>query len=425
MNEPLRVLIVDDSALVRGVLRELLESDHEIVVAGEAANGREALLRAAELRPDIITMDVRMPVMDGLETTEQLMAYTPTPILAITALFSRDDVDISFKMLGAGALEVMEKPDLSNPTEIARARQELIRRVKLLARVKVVTHLRGRRRVEPTEEPEPWRVRRTREPVAAPGASEPRELPAPPQQQKVDRQEPVSCPPSSTPPRKQTHPPEPEPRRAEGRMEGRMVVAPRPAPATFPVVVIGASTGGPRVVQQIVKGLPRSPGGAVLVVQHIAEGFSAGMVEWLDNTCSMPVRLAREKDRIEIDTVLVAPDGYHLFVQHRGIVHLDDQPEGQRPSVDITMQTAAEVFGSRTIGVLLTGMGRDGALGMQAIHQAGGYTIAQNEATCSIYGMPRAAVELNVVKTVLPPEDIIFVILERIKEKEKEAQNSA
>lgn len=419
MNEPLRVLIVDDSALVRGVLRELLESDHEIVVAGEAANGREALLRAAELRPDIITMDVRMPVMDGLETTEQLMAYTPTPILAITALFSRDDVDISFKMLGAGALEVMEKPDLSNPAEIARARQELIRRVKLLARVKVVTHLRGRRRVEPIEEPEPWRVRRTREPVAAPGASEPRETPAPSQRQKGDRQEPASPVSSSPPPREQPQPAEPETHRAEGRV----LVVPRPAPPDFPVVVIGASTGGPRVVQQIVKGLPRSPGAAVLVVQHIAEGFSAGMVEWLDNTCSMPVRLAREKDRIEIDTVLVAPDGHHLFVQHRGIVHLDDQPEAQRPSVDITMRTAAEVFGSRTIGVLLTGMGRDGALGMQAIHQAGGYTIAQNEATCSIYGMPRAAVELNVVKTVLPPEDIIFVILERIKE--KEAQNSA
>lgn len=395
MSEPLRVLIVDDSSLVRRVLRELLESDQQITVVGEAANGREALMRVAELRPDIITMDVRMPVMDGLETTEQLMAYTPTPILAITALYSRDDVDISFKMLGAGALDVMGKPDLSKPAELNRARQELIRRVKLLSRVRVVTHLRGRRRGEPTAESPPWQMAGQARRAGTPRAG---------------------LSPGLLPPRATREPP-----RAPPSHDFRALPPHDPHDAIacgFPVVVIGASTGGPRVVQQILKGLPRPSGAAVLVVQHIAEGFSAGMVEWLDQTCPLPVRLATQGMPVEPDTVLVAPDGFHLFVRGRGVIHLSDQPAVQRPSVDITMQTAAEVFGPRTIGVLLTGMGRDGALGMQAIHRAGGLTIAQNEATCSIYGMPRAAIELQVVDLVLPPEDIILAILQRIKGQE-------
>jgi two-component system chemotaxis response regulator CheB len=417
MHEQLRILIVDDSALVRRVLRELLESDPEICVVGEAANGREALLRAAELRPDVITMDVRMPVMDGLETTEQLMAYNPTPVLAITTLYSRDDVDISFKMLGSGALEVMEKPDLSDQGALERARRELIRRVKLLSRVRVVTHLRGRRRpdAESSGEAEAWRVKRSRKPLppesSTPAVSKPA-VSLPPEKSFEELKSVTPSPyrfplytPGSTSgvaaPARQREPDKP-------------VSSSRLTKAAFPLVVIGASTGGPRVIQQILKALPRSFGAALLVVQHIAEGFSEGMVEWLSSSCALPVRMAQEGDTIALDTVLVAPDGFHLFVQEKGVVHLDDQPMLQRPSVDITMQTAAEVFGAWTIGVLLTGMGRDGAVGMQTIHLAGGYTIAQDEASCSIYGMPRAAVELNVVDEIASPEAIVPAIQRRL-----------
>jgi two-component system chemotaxis response regulator CheB len=436
MTERLRILIVDDSALVRRAFREMLESDPSIQVVGEAANGREALLQAAELRPDIITMDVRMPVMDGLETTEQLMAYNPTPVLAITALYSRDDVDISFKMLGAGALEVMEKPDISNAEAYERTRREIIRRVKLLARVRVVTHLRGRRRPESTssESPELWRVKRKRtqttptesrakkaqenaSPSAQSQAKKAEEnasndaLQSPDFAAKIKRSRDIITLPSvpqHVKPALQKYTND-----VVAREMQNIPRRPHLARLRFSVVVIGASTGGPRIVQQILKNLPERFDAAVLVVQHIAEGFSAGMVEWLAESCPLPVRMAAEGDKIKVGEVLVAPDSFHLFVQGEGTVHLDQQPMLQHPSVDITMQTVASVFGSYTTGVLLTGMGRDGAIGMQSIHRVGGYTIAQDEASCSIYGMPRAAVELNAVNEVLSPEGIIQALVKR------------
>src|SRR5262249_47659351 len=144
----------------------------------------------------------------------------------------------------------------------------------------------------------------------------------------------------------------------------------------------------------------------VLVVQHIAEGFSAGMADWLRGVCPLPVQLAQEGDLLAAGVVFVVPDCHNLLIDPNGQIRLNTQPLLlQRPAVDITMQAAAEVFRSRTIGVLLTGMGRDGALGMQAIKRAGGFTIAQDEASCAIYGMPRAAVNLGVVDTILPPEE--------------------
>lgn len=410
MNNRLRILIVDDSALVRSALRTLLESDPEIEVAGEAANGREALQRAREVRPHVITMDVRMPVMDGLETTEQLMAYTPTPILAITALYSRDDIDISFKMLGAGALEVMEKPDLSSPGALEHARCELIRRVKLLARVRVVTHLRGRRRT--TLSPRGARIEAQPEqqaastPLAPPGgatARTGRSRPALPDTERKPRAPAYEMPPTASPERKK--------KAAEATTEPRWRGKTR-----FPLVVIGASTGGPRIVQQILKGLSAPFEAAVVVVQHIAEGFSDGMVEWLANSSALPVKIAHEGDHLTPQTVLVAPDSFHLSIHDKGVIHLSEHPIVQRPSVDIAMRTAAQVFGANTTGVLLTGMGRDGAEGMQCIHEAGGYTIAQDEASCSIYGMPRAAVELNVVDVVLSPDSIVLALQRRFSE---------
>lgn len=410
MNERVRVLIVDDSALVRSALREMLESDSEICVVGEASNGREALLKAQELKPSIVTMDVRMPVMDGLETTEQLMAYNPTPVLAITALYSRDDVDISFKMLGVGALDVIEKPDLSSPAAYERARQQLIRRVKVLSRVRVVTHLRGRRRLASTntsteDEPEMWRVVRRRQNQASPP-------PTLGQQTVTTRQlAPVPKNVEPTLARAGTLPSLMESSVVSLNTKPRTVVK-----ARFPLVVIGASTGGPRIVQQILNKLPGTFGAAVLVVQHIAEGFAAGMVEWLNANTALPVGLAQEGDQLQVGKVLVAPDGFHLFVQSKGFVHLDDEPVLQKPAVDIAMKTAAEVFTTYTTGVLLTGMGRDGAIGMQSIRHAGGYAIAQDEASCSIYGMPRAAVEIGAADEVLPPEGIVLALQRRVGE---------
>jgi two-component system chemotaxis response regulator CheB len=361
MHQPLRILIVDDSALMRRLIRSMLDNDPELTVVGEAADGREALARAAELRPDLITLDVRMPVMDGVETTRQIMAYQPTPILVLTASLSRYDIDITFQMLGAGALDVMEKPQLNDSADLDRARLALVRKIKLLAKVKVVTHLRGRRTKLKIENGE---LRNTGTNVAlspVTGTS-------------------VQRPPSQF---STLH-------------------------SQFPVVVIGASTGGPRVVQQILNGLPANYGAAVLVVQHIAYGFSAGMVEWMALSSAMPIALAEAGASVQLGQVLVAPDRFDLMLTSDGRLKLSAQPLLiQRPAIDITMQSVAEVCGPTATGVLLTGMGRDGALGMRSIRRAGGYTIAQDEATCTIFGMPKAAIDLGAAQAVLPPDKII------------------
>jgi two-component system chemotaxis response regulator CheB len=366
---PLRILVVDDSLLVRRLLRELLEAEPDVRVVGEAADGREALARVAELRPDLVTLDVRMPVMDGVETTRQIMAYHPTPILILTTSLSSYDVDITFQMLGAGALDVMEKPPLGDPAALERSRTALLRKIRLLARVKVVTHLRGRRQpVEPrAQHGEP--PARTRARVAPVGAG-------------VEREPPSAF-----------HVPQ----------------------SAFPVVAIGASTGGPRVIRQILTALPADFPAALLVVQHIAQGFSAGMAEWLGESVALPVSLAAEGSALRPGHVLVAPDRYDLLVRGDGTLHLSGLPLLlQRPAIDIAMQSLAAFYGSAAIGVLLTGMGRDGARGLQAIRRAGGYTIAQDAASCTIYGMPRAAVELGAADEVLPPAQIAEALKARL-----------
>ena len=358
MNTPLRILVVDDSALVRRLLRELIESDPDMRVVGEAADGREALTRVVELRPDLVILDVRMPVMDGFETTRQIMAYNPTPILVLTASLNSYEVDITFQMLGAGALDVMEKPRMGDTVAIENARRTLLRKVRLLSRVKVVTHLRGRRNkgsgslLPPTEALERAKQR---------------------------------------PPTSLSQP-------------------------LIPIVVIGASTGGPRVIRQILAGLPLQFPAAILVVQHIAQGFSGGMAEWLNASVALPVTIAKEGDHFAPGHVLLVPDRHDLLVQPTGAIHLSNQPLLlQRPAIDIAMQSVVAIFGAVTTGVLLTGMGRDGAVGMRAIRRAGGLTMAQDEASCTIFGMPRAAIELGAVALVLSPDQISVALTQRIK----------
>ncbi|MCS6842692.1 MAG: chemotaxis-specific protein-glutamate methyltransferase CheB [Roseiflexus sp.] len=375
MTRPIRVVVVDDSALMRRFITDMLHRDPAIQVVGVAANGREAIEVVQRLRPDVVTMDVRMPVMDGLATTEHLMAYCPTPILVLTASLASYEVDITFKMLGAGALEVVEKPRGGDAQALERAARDLVRRVKILSRVRVVTHLRGRRRA-------------LNEGLSQQAASLPNRAVV---QDKL-LADPTAA--SSVPP-----------------------VSSGPDALLSPIVVIGASTGGPRVIHQIISGLPRTFPAAVLVVQHIAEGFSAGMAEWLASAGTLPVRMAQEGSPIRAGEVLIAPDRRNLLVTHDGTVHLSDAPLLiQRPSIDVTMQAVADVWGSRAVGVLLTGMGRDGAYGMRSLHRRRAYTIAQDEASCAIFGMPRAAIQLGAVREVLPPAAIAPRLVEVVAE---------
>jgi len=383
MSHTIRVVVVDDSALMRRMITTLIERDPAIRVVGVARDGREAITIVEELRPDIITMDVRMPVMDGLATTEHLMAYCPTPILVLTASLASHEVDITFKMLHAGALEVIEKPKGTDMLALERASYDLIRRIKMLAKVKVVTHLRGRRKLGDRDtEPNP--------------ALQPRP---------VDLAKPHEYPVLSS---------QPDSSRLLGTSRWTESPPKPTSPQTdFPLIVIGASTGGPRVVHQLLRDFPRDLNACVMVVQHIAAGFSVGMAEWLSSASSLPVYLAEEGQRLRPGIVIIAPDQRDLMITPACTIHLSDNPLLiQRPAIDVTMQAAAEVFGPRGIGVLLTGMGRDGAYGMLTIRRAGGFTIAQDEASCAIFGMPRAAIQLGAATEVLSPAQMVTRITE-------------
>ena len=336
INGPIRVLVVDDSLLVRQILGRLLESDPAVRVIGYAVDGKEAVETTFQLRPDLITMDIRMPGMDGLEATEKIMAYRPTPILIVTSARDRRGVQVTMEALAAGALEVVEKPTILPDDSWEALGAPLVEKVKLLAGVKVITHLRGRSRL----------------------------------------------------------------------LTGRARPDERERPQR--VVGIGVSTGGPGVLDVILGALPADFPLALLIVQHISEGFVAGLVEWLSRQVRLPIRLAREGDQVRPGLVLMAPEGVHLIVERGGRAHLGRALPvgGHRPSADVLFRSLADVYGEAAVGVLLTGMGRDGAEGLRAIRSAGGYTIVQDEESCAVFGMPKAAIELGAAPDILPPAGI-------------------
>lgn len=335
-GDPIKILIVDDSPLVRQVVGAILGADPAIQVIGYATDGKEAVEKAFQLRPDLITMDINMPGMDGLEATEKIMAYRPTPILIVTSARDRRGVQITMEALAVGALEVIEKPTPlpDDSWEVLGAR--LIEKVKLLAGVKVITHLKGRSRHLP------GRVR------------------------------------------------------AESQGKAHRVVG------------IGVSTGGPGVLSQILKRLPADFPLGLLIVQHMSDGFMPGLVEWLSREVRLPIQLAGEGDPVKPGLVLMAPEGAHLVVQQGGRARLRQALPvgGHRPSADVLLHSVAAIYGEAAIGVLLTGMGRDGAEGLRAIRDAGGYTIVQDEESCAVFGMPKAAIELGAAQEVLPPAGI-------------------
>jgi two-component system chemotaxis response regulator CheB len=339
-----RVLVVDDSSLIRDIITMILEEDPEIEVVGQAENGQVAVERVHDLRPDLVTMDIMMPVMDGLTAIQQIMAYCPTPILVVT---SSSEAEVAYKAISSGALEVMQKPDMSlGPAEW----EGFARRVKLLSQVKVITHVRGR------------------------GAASTQVLPF------MGREA------------------------IESGSQGR-------------ILAVGASTGGPAALAKLLGGLPPDLTVATVVVQHIADGFVPGLVGWLSSVTMLNVKVAEDGERVKPGTVYIAPTGCHTVVQDGGRVALLDAPpvDNQRPAVDVLFESIGQQYGRRAIAVLLTGMGRDGARGLQGIREAGGQTIAQDEATCVVFGMPKAAIELDAAKQVLPLPQIPMAVVQLLR----------
>jgi two-component system chemotaxis response regulator CheB len=274
--------------------------------------------------------------MDGLEATEKIMAYRPTPILIVTSARDRRGVQVTMETLAAGALEVVEKPTILPDDSWEALGAPLVEKVKLLAGVKVITHLRGRSRL----------------------------------------------------------------------LTGRARPDERERPQR--VVGIGVSTGGPGVLAMILGALPADFPLALLIVQHISEGFVAGLVEWLSRQVRLPIRLAREGDQVRPGLALMAPEGVHLIVERGGRAHLGRALPvgGHRPSADVLFRSLADVYGEAAVGVLLTGMGRDGAEGLRAVLSAGGYTIVQDEESCAVFGMPKAAIEIGAAQDILSPVGI-------------------
>lgn len=329
---PIRVLVVDDSMTVRGLIVDILNADPTFVVVGEASDGRQAIEMCERLRPDVVTMDMMLPVMTGLAATEYIMAYCPTPIVIVSSSFNRGEVFRTYDAIAAGAVDVVEKPSASMPTEEWTKKFAFVLRV--ASRIRVVTHPR-------------------------------KKLPQTPSETKIV------------------------------------------APSDVKVVAIGASTGGPGAVRRLLLDLPGGFPVPVILVLHISEPFDATLADWLDAQTAHRVGFAVHGQSIFEGgpRVIMAPAGKHLRVSGQKL-YLDDGAERHscRPSVDNLFESLATDMGGSTAAALLTGMGRDGAQGLLEIRKAGGYTIAQDEATCVVYGMPRAAVELGAAKSVLPLE---------------------
>ena len=330
----IRLLVVEDSLTIRERLAETLSADPDIEVVGKAPDGKTAIELCQKLRPDAMTLDMVLPVMSGLAVTEYVMAYCPTPILIVSSSTNRGDLYKTYEALAAGALDVLEKP-CAYEADGAWERA-LVSAVKLVSRIKVITHMRGR----------------------LPGGSIP--LPA---------------------------------------------VAAGNSHCAYRAVAIGASTGGPVALVTILRQLPPCFPLPILVVNHIGEKFGPFLSEWLDSQSALRVGLAVDGEplpEVGNSRVILAPPGGHLTVQG-GRLRLTEDAERHscRPSVDILFESVAREIGNRSVGCLLTGMGKDGAAGLLAIRQAGGRTMAQDESTSTIYGMPREAIRIGAAERVV------------------------
>jgi len=342
------VLIADDSALMRTLLSEFLSADLDIEVVGAARDGQEAIDLVANLLPDVLVMDVEMPRLSGLDALRQTMVKHPLPVIIVSGLNSREFVAEAFQL---GAVDVVCKPSGTISVDIYKIQDELTAKVKAASLTDI------------------------RKLMALPKSTEKAPLP---------------------------------------------VVTPKRTGDGEPacMILIAASTGGPRTLEQLLRLLPATLPAAVLIVQHMPAEFTFSFAERLDQRCPLSVKEASEGDVLSAGTAYIAAGGYHLRLTHRSAgetlqLHLDSsEPLGSlRPRADLTMRDAAQLFGERCLGVVLTGMGDDGTAGLASILEAGGVTIAQDRETSAIYGMPKVAADRQVAQLILPPDQIAAEII--------------
>lgn len=335
----IRVLLVDDSPIAIELVRRMLATAPEIQVVGSASDGVEALALIPQVRPDVICTDLHMPTMDGLQLTQEVMARHPLPILVLSVSVQAEQEHNIFRMLEAGALDILAKPRGGLESDFGVTALDLITKIRILAGVKV--------------------IRRRRSAMAAPAKA---------------------MPPS---------------------IQGLVTTPPC-------IVGIGASTGGPQALEQVLGQLPADYSLPLLCVQHIAEGFMQGLVAWLAGCCRIRVCCAEEGAQPLAGTAYFPPENRHLEIDDAGVFRCSSAlPQaGHRPSIDVAFSSLARRHGAGAVGVLLTGMGQDGAQGLLDIARAGGLTIAQDQESSVVYGMPKRALELGAVRQVLPLEQI-------------------
>ena len=342
----IRVLVVDDSPLMCKILTNIMNCDPQILVAAVAMNGKEAVELVPHLKPDIITMDIDMPVMDGFEATKQIMTYHPTPILIVSSKVFKAGMEKVFKAISHGALDVIDKSELELVGD-RKSGEALIAKIKYLNGARVMHRPIGKLRNE---------------------------------------------------------------RSVVDLKALRKKISNR-------IVAIVASTGGPQALHEILKKLPEDFPCGIVIVQHITNGFLAGLVDWLAKECKIKVKIGEDSEEIRPGVAYIAPDNVQMRVEDGGKISLSNEPAhgGHRPSGDVLLESVARIYGKGGVAAILTGMGRDGAMGMKAIKQLEGKTIAQNEGSCAVFGMPNAAIEMNVIDAVLPLEKIAEEIVVRVR----------
>lgn len=345
----IRILIADDSAVARELLRSIVSSDPDFEIVGLANDGSEAVAKTLELKPDVVSMDIQMPVMDGFEATASIMSQLPTPIVITSSSDRIRDIDMGMKALEAGALTLIAKPAGPQAPDFEHTAQKLRDTLKTMSQVKVV----GRR--NSTE--------------AAKTSAKPKEVPT-----RVSAPESLKC------------------------------VASKRIPQAISIV---ASTGGPAVISRILAPLSSRFPIPIFVVQHMTAGFIDGFARWLNSTIPLKVCIAQRDDRIVPGRVYVAPENQHLDVT-RARICLSDEPliEGFRPSGTHLFRSMARTIGNESLGILLTGMGRDGVDGLRAVRDAGARTICQSEESSVVFGMPAVAINDGLADEIMSPDGI-------------------
>ncbi len=373
------MLIAEDSAFMRRVLRMLLSGDPQIEVVGEARDGVEAVLQSDALSPDVITMDINMPKRSGVEATEEIMSSRPRPIVIVSS--SSGEAAPTLRALELGAIDFVAKPVNGIDLDMESVRDELLRKVKMAAKVHVV------RNAAP---PRPAAAGSTARVAVAAGQAQPDY--------------------SSAAAAAKTVLAFAEP------AEEKRTPMPAASDERFPIVALAGSTGAPAALMRFIPRLPAAFPGALLMVQHMPASFTGQFGEQLAASSAIRVKLAEHGELMRPGITYLCPGGNHLRISPSGRMLLDAGPplNGYRPSVDLALDSLADYAGVMAIAVILSGMGNDGAQGVQAVKATGGYVIAQDEATSMIFGMPSEAIKTGAVDQVLPLEAIYGAIEQRV-----------